>query len=300
MVMLRGDELIRSELISLLHPLYALLPFPPACSAVSEILTESVFRFGKGTKVLTEPLVEWVNGPGQNISEPDEAAAYAKLLATLVEHSSDWIVERIEEPAVQSFLGTVLRMTAWEGIGSVEENVSELTLPIYPLLQEAVMDSQHFQSEQTTPAWRTIKSFFAQLVQTIRGKVRWHTGMDKEDREAFETWRRDAGEVIVGAYYILRDDMLAELVQAAGQEVQKVQSQQGDWRDVEAVLHCIRYSAEAVPLGEDKSLPILFGQVLGQIGSEDRLRLTTVCLIRTSLSSATRPEYPMSARPEYS
>lgn len=240
-----------------------------------------MFRFGKGTKVLTEPLVEWVNGPGEAISDPDEASAFAKLLAALVEHSSEWLVARIQESRVQSLLRTILRLTAWEGIGGVDENISELTLPIYPLLQEAVMDSSIFSTPQDTPEWQTVKGFFAQLVQTVRGKVRWHSGMDKEDREAFETWRRDAGEVIVGAYYILRDDMLAELVQAAMGHVQ------GDWRDLEAVLHCIRFSAEAVPLGEDQSLPILFGQVLGRIGSEDRLRLTTVCLIRTSLLGLT-------------
>jgi hypothetical protein len=273
-----------SELISLLPPLYTLLPFPPASSAVTEILSESVFRYGKGAKVLTEPLLEWVNGPGQRVTDADEAAAFAKLLFAIVEHSSEWLVERIHEPGVQSFLGTILRLTDWEGIGGVEETISELTLPIYPMLQEAVMDSTHFQSEQTTPAWQTIKQFFAQLVHTVRRKVRWHSGMDKEDREAFETWRRDAGEVIVAAYYILRDDMLAELVQGA---VTIVNDAQADWRDLEAVLHCIRYSAEAVPLGEDKSLPILFGQVLGRVGSEDRLRLTTVCLIRTSLASST-------------
>lgn len=60
------------------------------------------------------------------------------------------------------------------------------------------------------------------------------------------------------------------------------------YQDIEATLHCIRYSSEAVPLGEDQSLPVLFGeQVLGPLTQrpigglgEDRLRLTIVCLIR--------------------
>ena len=62
-----------------------------------------------------------------------------------------------------------------------------------------------------------------------------------------------------------------------------------DPQDIEASLHCIRYSSEAVPLGEEANLPILFGNdILGTLATrpisgkgEERLRLTVVCLIRT-------------------
>ena len=59
---------VPSELIALLNPLYNLLPQPAASSALSEALSESVFKFGKGTKVLTEPLILWISGPaGQSL-----------------------------------------------------------------------------------------------------------------------------------------------------------------------------------------------------------------------------------------
>ena len=61
-------ETDRSELTSLLPSLYALLPLPAASSAVSEALTESIFKYGKGTKVLTEPLIAWTLSPsGQGL-----------------------------------------------------------------------------------------------------------------------------------------------------------------------------------------------------------------------------------------
>lgn len=168
---------------------------------MTEILSESVFRYGKGTKALTEPLVQWVNGPGQSVfgaPEPsDEVVAATKMLCGLVEHSSEWLVARITQQDVQAFLGTILRITAWQGVGGVDEGVSELTLGIYPLLQEAVMDSSVFSTPQDTQEWQIIKGFFGQLVHTIRAKVRWPGSLDREDREAFDVWRRDAGEVIV-------------------------------------------------------------------------------------------------------
>jgi len=67
-------------------------------------------------------------------------------------------------------------------------------------------------------------------------------------------------------------------------------SSEADVQDIEATLHCIRYSSEAVPLGEEVNLPILFGNdILGALAQrpisgkgEERLRLTVVCLIRMS------------------
>jgi len=122
------------ELTALLPSLYALLPLPAASSALVEALSESLFKYGKGTKILTEPLIAWALSPmGQGLisraeAEPsDEVVAYAKLLCALVEHSSEWMVARIKEQDIQAFLGTILRITGWDGIGGVDENVSEVS-----------------------------------------------------------------------------------------------------------------------------------------------------------------------------
>ncbi len=71
------------------------------------------------------------------------------------------------------------------------------------------MDSPNFsEPHETSENWGIAKGFFRELVAVIQRKVRWAGyaesseglgGMDKEDREAFEVWRRDAGEVIVVA-----------------------------------------------------------------------------------------------------
>lgn len=300
------------EITALVPHLISLLPLPAASNTLVEVLSESIFNYGKGTKVVTEPLLAWVVGaPGQNLigkaedgrltswsqltTEPsEEMQAFTKMLCALAEHSSEWFVARLEQTDVQAFLGTVLRITNWSGSGGVDENVSELTLPIYPLIQEAIMDSDAFASDHaTSPEWALAKGFFQQLVDVTRRKVRWPGngedasslgGLDREEREAFDTWRRDAGEVIVGAYYILRDDMLGSLTKIATEQI----AAKAPWQDIEATLHCIRYSGEGVPLGEETSLPILFSsevincllqRPLSGLG-EERLRLTVVCLIR--------------------
>lgn len=288
------------ELTALLPHIYSLLPLPAASSVLEEVLSESIFKYGKGTKILTEPLLAWVIGPaGQGLiggaeGEPsDEVVALTKMLCALVEHSSEWLVARLQQPDVQAFLTTTLRITGWQGVGGVEESVSQLTLPIYSLLQEAIMDSEVFaEPHETSSTWAVAKYFFRELVEVTRRKVRWPDadgeptlgGLDREDREAFDTWRRDAGEVIVGAYYILRGDMLSSLVTTATEQI----AAGGSWQGIEATLHCIRYAGEGVPLGEDKCLPILFSQsTISGLSNrppsgagEERLRLTFVCTIR--------------------
>lgn len=143
----------------------------------------------------------------------------------LIEHSSEWLVSRIKQNDVQALLGTVLKITGWQGIGGVDEEVtqvrpnhpgrssqkltSQLTLAIYPLIQEAIAESEVFsEPHETSPNWQVAKSFFRELLDVTRSKVRWpgsgesqgsSGGMDKEDREKFEAWRRDAGEVILDA-----------------------------------------------------------------------------------------------------
>jgi len=126
-----------------------------------EVLSESIFKFGKGAKILTEPLLNWFTGPSfQNILaqedggessfpvfcscllsrhtlnirslmiEPsDEMMGLAKLLAALVEHSADWFIARLAQNDVQALLGVVLRLTGWQGTGNVDEQISEVRLP---------------------------------------------------------------------------------------------------------------------------------------------------------------------------
>lgn len=259
-----------SNLLTLLPELYRLLPLVAASSTITEILTESIFRFGKATKALTEPLIAWTNAHTIDY-DLEEVIGVTKMLCALIEHSSEWIVTRMGQPDIQAFLGSILRLTlAEEDISEVSPRKAELnqiTLTTYPLIQESIMDTFAHDS----PDWPIAKEFFSQLVTVVRTKVRYTANSGSR----FDIWRRDAGEVIVCAYYILRDQMLGDLTEIATQQIH------GPWQDIEATLYCILSSSEAVPLGEEKYLPIIFGQLLQQLVQrpESRLRRTVVGII---------------------
>jgi hypothetical protein len=61
-----------------------------------------------------------------SIEAGEEIAGLTKLLAALVEHSSEWLVAKMAQNEVQALLGLILRLTGWEGTGSVDEQISEV------------------------------------------------------------------------------------------------------------------------------------------------------------------------------
>lgn len=133
-------------------------------SSIVEILTNSVFRDGKATKVLTEPLLRWLAGRGTQIvneaihskcarrperivqnayvvslitllldedAESDELNAISKLVEALIEHSAGWMAGKLDQADVQSFLGLLLSLTGFPGLPGRDENVSEVSHRTY-------------------------------------------------------------------------------------------------------------------------------------------------------------------------
>jgi hypothetical protein len=67
------------------------------------------------------------------------------------------------------------------------------------------MEAPEFQEAyETSAAWGIARDFFRAAVSAVNRKIRWPDEMDGkvlrgEDREKFEIYRRDAGEVLVTA-----------------------------------------------------------------------------------------------------
>jgi len=81
-----------SELTELLPHLYNLLPIPAASSALVEVLSESIFKLGKGAKILTEPLLAWFNTNFQAVlSQEDDGESSRPLSLRLLSPSESEI-----------------------------------------------------------------------------------------------------------------------------------------------------------------------------------------------------------------
>ncbi|KAI0318744.1 armadillo-type protein [Amylostereum chailletii] len=304
-------------IMNILNPTSA-THFIPATSAMLAILSTSALADGSGSRILTEPLLLWFAQWGTPIvadsirdGADEVGVSLCKLLVGLGDHSTVYLAENIAssrpvEPAfnpilasssqpptrgqlVQTFLRLLLSFTSLPGYYGVDEEESEMTLGFWYLFQEALWNvelpeitPEHLK-DQETEMWTVAKAVYAQLAAALRSKVRFprRSGWPKDQVDKFQVYRRDIGDTLINAYYVLRNDMLAYYVNDIAERLSNP-AENTDWEEVEATLHCIMSIQESIPVEPNEYLSRLFSQdMLGKLptSGNNRLRRTTLGLI---------------------
>ncbi|KAF8523853.1 ARM repeat-containing protein [Gautieria morchelliformis] len=297
-----------NDLTPLIPTLISLLSveasFIPASDVLQEILTSSSLSDGSGTKVLTEPLLDFMATNGRLIYERSITQGYidetshscCKLLCAIGDHSTLYFAATMAAPRTQTFLRLMLGYTGLPGFFSADEEESELCLAFWYLLQESLWsvdfvsdrepskDSEGWQRSEEVQ-WEHAHSIYEELVEILRRKVTWPRkeelcGWSKDQIDKFTQYRRDVGDTLVNAYYVLRDHMLDNLISYITEELSFVHER--GCENVEGALHCIMCSQEAVPVEDNLVLTQLFTPyVLGKLptSGSDRVRRTMLQLI---------------------
>ncbi|KAI0714221.1 ARM repeat-containing protein [Cerioporus squamosus] len=256
-----------------------------------------------------------------------------KLLVALGDHSAMYFAKNIAAPAqlqvpppcpfplptplpvishlVQNYLRLLLAYTALPGFYGVDEEESEMTLGFWYLFQEALWtadygfdvaedgDSGPQAEERERDMLPVAKAVYTELVSVLRRKVVWPpravlSGWARDQRDKFQAYRRDVGDTLINAFYILRDDMLAFYVNDVLQRLSTRQAHDG-WEEIEATLHCVMAVQEAVPVEDSPHLRQIFGpEILGQLPKtgDDRVRRTALHLIGSYASWFTTQPAP--------
>lgn len=318
MVILRSNDLapMIAMLLALLNPAGDCTIFVASSDALQEIASKSAFSDGSCDKTFTEPLLLWLDSVGSDIVESmlltgevtEVSHSLCKLLVALGDHSTSYIAAHISSVGVvgqnpprtkghltQTFLRLLLAYTGLSGYYGVDEEESEMTLGFWYLFQEALWSTDFYFPEcesdgdgNTPPPARKdaahivmAKTVYIELVQVLRRKVAFpplKSGWSKDQIEKFQVYRRDVGDTLINAYYVLRDDMLRFYVNDISDRLATNQ----DWNEIEATLHCIMSIQEALDLEKASHLSRLFSpEILGRLPSEgyNRIRRTTLYLI---------------------
>jgi hypothetical protein len=300
--------------------------FSAASDVLQEIMTRSSLAGGAGTGTLTEPLLVWLDGYGDRAGSVDGVShSLCKLLVALGDHSTMYFASNITSlkpiPGtpyrrayfVQKFLHLLLKYTGLPGYYGVDEEASEMTLGFWYLFQESLWSVEYedqAEDQDSIPSlldvkekeqWAVVNAVYVQLVEILRRKVMWpdqrtlsHWAKDEIDR--FQVYRRDVGDTLINAYYILRNDMLGYFLEDMQKRFAQPNGSQG-WEEIEATLHCIMSIQEAVPLEDNPILARLFGpDVLGRLptSGQDRIRRTMLGLIAAYSTWFTKAPTPTS------
>ncbi|GJJ09063.1 hypothetical protein Clacol_003285 [Clathrus columnatus] len=309
------------DLTSTIPMLLSLLRFEPsfipASDVLQEILSSSSLSDGSGKKVLTDPLLDFLVTQGAAIYEQSLARGLAllkqtkgfigeishslcKLLCALGDHSAMHFSASLSSLPTQNFIRLMLGYTGFPGWFGVDEEDSELCLAFWYLLQESLWSvdfandveadenkSQLIEVEEKE--MQIANEIYTQLVGVLKRKITWPpkailSQWSKDQVDRFAQYRRDAGDMLVNAYYILRVKMLDSLVAEVISGLAITHPQGEGWETIEATLHCIISIHEAVPPEPNTPLSRLFSATVFQkIASSgvERVKRTTLQLIGT-------------------
>ncbi|KAH8077079.1 ARM repeat-containing protein [Cristinia sonorae] len=254
--------------------------------------------------------------------------SFCKLLTAIGDHSTQYLATNLasnvvphlfhdrrgfptpsKSQLVESFLKLLLAYTSLPGFYGVDEEESEMTLGFWYLFQEALWASSDHESEQENnndvlekrekEQWTVAKAVYTELVKVLGRKVVWPStavqqSWPKDQVDKFQAYRRDVGDTLINAYYVLRDDMLAFYVNDIVEKLAVKRDADG-WEEIEGTFHCLMAVQEAVPVEDNVHLRRLFSpDVLNQLPSNgnDRIRRTVVILIGSYSSwFTTQPTY---------
>ncbi|KAL0062877.1 hypothetical protein AAF712_010197 [Marasmius tenuissimus] len=315
--------------------------FVGASDTLQEVMTKSALSDGSGTRILTEPLLVWLDSRGSQVVNNssqsgvvDEVSqSLCKLITALGDHSTSYIAAHMASPASvsllpsagaaliresenktkgqlsQGFLKLLLAYTGFPGYYGADEDVSEMTLGFWYMLQEALWNNDFYIedggepsiADQQSSVDQTVvaKELYVQVVKVLRGKIKYPgpgNGWSRDQFEKFQVYRRDVGDILINAYYVIRDDMMGFFVSELANHLSSVHRGQGHWEDVEATLHCILSIQEALDYDNAPHLPRLFSrEILGSLPTTGhvRVRKTTLSLLGAYASwFASNPDQP--------
>ncbi|KAF8124319.1 armadillo-type protein [Boletus edulis] len=299
--------------------------FSPASDALQEIMTRSSLAGGAGVMSLTLPLLVWIDTWGPRILQSSKSSGEAsdlshslcKLIVTLGDHSNTYFATNItlQQPVagsphtrsqlVQSFLRLLLGYTGLPGYFGVDEEESEMTLGFWYLFQESLWSVEYDEGGEgddesgsvpppdveESNRLALVNAVYVELVKILRSKVAWPpqnvlSRWPKDQVDKFQVYRRDVGDTLINAYYILRNDMMGYYLNDIQERLANRPESNG-WEEIEATLHCIMSIQEAIPLEDNQHLARLFGpDVLGRLPAtgQERIRRTALSLTGTYAS----------------
>ncbi|KAI9269954.1 armadillo-type protein [Sporodiniella umbellata] len=223
------------------------------------------------------------------IQNQDEETAklLAKLFCTFGETYSDHVCKELIHPYVSTLMRMIMQLTAYQGYFPVDQEVSEIPLNFWYVLQETLFDEEVLpvKSENNVNGMAAIM-LYNELVLILVKSARypddatWST-WNKDSKDKFRTWRRDLGDAMINPYLAVKENMLAILLEHMSQILNEWNTLPNSSQELEAALFCLKSISEEIHQKESDYVHPFFGeQVLGRLPSEcsNRLKVTVLAL----------------------
>ncbi|KAF7724113.1 hypothetical protein EC973_001297 [Apophysomyces ossiformis] len=248
--------------------------------------------------------------------DADTGRTLAKLFSTYGETFTDFLSIQLASPNISLLLDMIMQLTAFQGHFPVDQEVSDISLNFWYVLQETLFDQGIIPVRENTSEARdgdddvSLKSdsnveqklwirrcgeaamvVYRQLVTTLMQKAVfpensvWES-WNRDLKDKFRIYRRDLGDTMINPYYVLRDEMTAILLQQSISILNHWESTPFASQKLEATLFCLKSISEEIPADTDANIAQFFGtEVLGRLPANSDFRLkNTILLLMGSLA----------------
>ncbi|CAG8504703.1 10566_t:CDS:10 [Paraglomus occultum] len=236
---------------------------------------------------------EWTKSRiAKAFNESDEHAVknLCRLMTVFGDTFTNYIAKHFIRPDIMIYLEMMLTFT-----GFPEAIYDPYVIPIQSNSPEdndnnvLEFGNAALSSQQSAEEARHIRDaaiiLFKRLIEILRVKLQlppedewneWH----EETKQKFRSYRRDIGDIILSAYVILHEELLAYLIDLIAKQLNTPNSNDIHYEDAESTLYCIKAISESMSSSENTYLPRLFGaEIYGRLPSHGQTRLRNTALV---------------------
>eukprot|EP00158_Paraphelidium_tribonemae_P007810 Partr_v1_DN28366_c1_g1_i4_m79084 putative importin 13 len=285
-------EMPSTALPLLINKSISLLPDSAAFEAALEVLNELILHphvsgFGNAfcdslLPQLTEGFLMARFNEAYTDGDEDTMSAICGLAINLGEQFTTYIIENVHRSAVANLLQIILRCTDVSGYYAVDEEISEMTLNFWFILQDTVQDSSLSiesltgSNVDTSPQLSLIHQVYEQLVSIL-----WRKSMlpsdavletwSLESKSKFQTYRREIADTILYCHYLLGDKCLTII-----RDIIKSQVHANSAEGIEAGIQALRSISENLQSSNSEIVKecICAAQEIGKVGTPRVLKAT--------------------------
>ncbi|KAG0181559.1 hypothetical protein DFQ29_007920 [Apophysomyces sp. BC1021] len=285
--------------------------FEPATEVLLEAMQQSSWA---KYMTLRDDLLSCFTNEWMRKEDGETGRSLAKLFSTFGETFTDFLALQLANPNVSLLLDMIMQLTAFPGHFPADQEVSDIPLNFWYVLQETLFDhgivpvrqgpsdvrdgdddvSLENDSTVDQKIWirrcgEAAVMVYRQLVTTLIQKAAfpevsvwdsWNRGELFIVSVCFRIYRRDLGDTMINPYYVLRDQMTAILLQQAVAVLNQWDSTHLPSQRLEATLFCLKSISEEIPADADAHITQFFGSdVLARLPQNNDFRLKNTTLL---------------------
>ncbi|EPS39280.1 hypothetical protein H072_6942 [Dactylellina haptotyla CBS 200.50] len=180
--------------------------------------------------------------------DSEETDAFAHMLVAFAESNLKGLILTVESPTSQTIFEMLHGLLRLPGYPVADEEVSNLEFEFWSSLTEFMTDHPFEEGVPKPHWWDICRGHLLRAVQEYWVKIRippqdilaeWL----KDDKDGFQSYRKDFADLLETAYPVLQSELFGELVQHA---LNQVNTAHPDWQEVESCLFCINALADTL------------------------------------------------------